>query len=129
LNNQIYQHQYINLTKEIREFLVKLFEIPRTGISEILNEQVISDGVCNEDLKAITEEKMIEYTGSHETFGKLWDLTITKVQYEIAFPPEVVLPELEDAIKASEEKRPYCGACVSHHGRHSNDCITNNTIK
>jgi len=138
---QIYQAQYIRLDKEIREKLIKDFNIQKSQVCEIKDNTLISDGVSNEDLQVVTQETMMEYLGITEAlpWGYLWELTLTKIDKELH--PELHKDELPimggilkiesmvDAIKASEEKRPYCGACVSHHGKHSKNCITNNTIK
>ena len=128
----------MHLDKDVRDLLVSKFDIPRTGIREIVDGTVVSDGVCNEDLKSLTEEKMSEYLNGvkHETFGHLVDLVVLKLKEELN--PTIKVEEkidtekleiIEEAIKAASEPRPYCGACTTHRGRHSKNCVTNNTIK
>ena len=84
--NQIYQQVWISLDKEIRNLLAKDLKIMRTGITEIRDQVVISDGFTNDDLKQITLEKMCEYIGSQETFSRAWELTIAKAK-SILNPP------------------------------------------
>lgn len=104
--DRIYQHQWITLDRDVREHLTKIFDIPTTGIAEIRDQSVISDGKTNEDLKAITSEKMATYVGSLEEFPRLWELTLSKVKYEL-HPPIFI---------------PYCGTCDAKSGRHKKGC-------
>lgn len=74
------------LDKQVRNHLVKVFNIPRTGITEIRDQEIIRDGYSDEDLKAITLEKMNEYIGSTEVFPRAWELTCSKARYELNPP-------------------------------------------
>ena len=135
MTNQIWQHQFIHLDVPVKERLRKIFNIPKTGIVEVLNETVISDGVTNDDLKVLTEEAMSAYLGDvpHETFGHLFDLVIEKIKHEIAHPPIVIelssITPIDEAIKISSEPKEYCGACVTHKGRHRKTCPTGIVIE
>ncbi len=100
------------LPKDVRDLLVLRFDIPKTGISEIRDQDLISDGRTVEDLKAITLEKMCIYIGSEETYARAWELTCAKAKYELSPPPieiksnpiieekEIVItPSVEEIIK------------------------------
>lgn len=85
--NNVFVHTWMALPREIRGHLVDVFKIERTGISEIRDNEVISDGYSNIDLQAITLEKMNEYIGSTETsFPHAWEVTCSKAKGEL-YPP------------------------------------------
>lgn len=50
--------QWISLPIQIRVRLVEIFDIPRSGNTEVENNQVVTDGYTHKDLAKITEEKM-----------------------------------------------------------------------
>ena len=54
------------------------FGLKRTGVTEIMNEQVVTDGYSNHDLIELTKENMSAWVGSDETFHRAWELTIAK---------------------------------------------------
>lgn len=97
---KIYSQNWVDLPKEVRQRLSEVFGIERTGITEVRDQTVISDGYTNTDLQAITLEKMEEYIGSKETFHRAWELTLAKVKYELN-PPTIVIGEGE--LKDKEE--------------------------
>ena len=72
--------------KKIKDRLVEVFDIPWTGIRSIIDQTVLLDGYSDEDLKAITLEKMIAYIGSEETFPRAWEITCMKAKGEV-YPP------------------------------------------
>ncbi len=84
----IYTQHWITLDKETREHLTKVFNIPTSGIAEIRDQTLISDGKTNTDLQAITSEAMEAYVGSKEPFARLWELTLMKSKYEL-HPPTI----------------------------------------
>ena len=86
--DKIYQPQWMSLDKKTREHLSKVFSIPQSGITEIRDDMVLSDGKTNGDLSAINEFKMSEYVGSKESYPRLWELTLAKCKYELD-PPVV----------------------------------------
>lgn len=88
---------WMSLPRETRKHLVKVFDIERTGISEVRDNEVITDGYTNQDLEAITREKMVKYTGSDESFSRLWEVTLSKVKYELnpPIPLGVIPPTIE----------------------------------
>jgi len=89
----MYQQHWIALPKDVRNQLVNIFGLQRTGISEIRDQTVISDGYCNADLEGITKEKMAEYTGFPltESFMHLLEKTLAKVQSDLH--PELKVAE------------------------------------
>lgn len=87
--NKIYQQHWIELPNDIRKHLIGVFGIMKTGIAEVRDTTLISDGVTNNDLQVITEVKMQEYVGSKEAFPRLWELTLAKAKYELNPPQEL----------------------------------------
>lgn len=85
---RIYQQHWMSLPKDIRHRLMVVFDIQKSGITEIRDQDVVSDGVTNADLSAITLQKMNEYIGSEENFARAWEITLAKARYELN-PPEI----------------------------------------
>lgn len=100
-HEKITPQQFILLPKETREHLATVFNIPKSSHTEIRDSEVITDGRTMADLEAISKEKMAEYVGSDETFGRLWELTIAKAHSELHPPVGVIkaapVPESEPA--------------------------------
>ena len=110
---RIYQHSWISYPKEVRERLTKIFFIPTSGVAEIKDQEVLSDGKTNTDLLVITKDKLISYVGESADFPTLWEKTLAKVDLELhplPTPPEPV------------EFPPYCDTCTSTKGRHKAIC-------
>lgn len=84
--NQIFPQVWIHLSKEVRAHLVKVFSLVRSGVTEVRDQEVISDGFTVDDLKQITLEKMNKYIGSVETFPRAWEITLSKVYSELNPP-------------------------------------------
>lgn len=98
---------WTELSHPVRTKLVEVFGIVKTGISEVRDQTLISDGTTTDDLKVITAEKMAEYVGSDvadTSYARLWELTLAKVKYELN-PPTVVIGEgqLKDKEELNEE--------------------------
>jgi patatin-like phospholipase/acyl hydrolase len=145
MQTNIYPQQWLHLSKEVRLHLMKVFGIIRTGITEIRDQEVISDGFTADDLKAITLEKMCEYIGSQETFLRAWEVTLAKIHAELN-PPigeirnvngegtiidieediRVELPAGEVTVEKSEmtftPEKPWCDTCTSKGVRHKLGC-------
>jgi len=92
--NNVPTQLWMQLEKTIRNHLVSVFNIPRTGVTEIFNNEVRADGYSAEDLKAITLEKMTEYIGSEETFPRAWEITCSKANSEVNPPMNMLKPEV-----------------------------------
>ena len=86
--NSVPPQLWMQLDKKVRHHLVEIFKIPRTGITEIYNEEIRADGYSIDDLKAISLDKMIAYIGSEETFPRAWEMSCAKANSELN--PEVV---------------------------------------
>ena len=100
---KVYQQHWIDLPKDVRQKLAEVFDIERTGITEIRDNTVISDGFTNKDLEAITLPKMTEYIGSDETFHRAWELTLMKVRSELNPPVmEIGVGSIEDSVRVVE---------------------------
>jgi hypothetical protein len=86
----IYPHVWLRLPRDVREHLVTIFKIGKSGVSEVKDMEVVSDGRTDEDLSVITLEAMNKYIGSVETdFDKAWDITVSKAIYEL-HPPVAI---------------------------------------
>lgn len=89
--------QFMHLSREIREYLGHMWKIPQSGISEVRDQTVISDGHTYDDLATITHEKMTEYIGSEETFARAWEITVAKAYSELHPPIGVIKRNVEYA--------------------------------
>lgn len=89
--------QLMQITREVREYLYLMWKIPKSGITEVLNESVIADGHTYDDLAVITLEKMCEYIGSEESFGRAWELTCAKA-YADLHPPIGMIKGAEQVV-------------------------------
>jgi hypothetical protein len=89
------------LDKPIRTYLAIVFEIPMTGVREIIDDRIICDGHSNADLMAVTLDKMIAYIGSEETFPRAWELTCMKAKSDLN-PPVNLPPVIQMADEPKE---------------------------
>lgn len=88
---------WMALPLDERAHLANVFSVEKTGVTEVRDNVVISDGYRYEDLFAITAQKMIDYVGSTETFPRLWELTCAKARFEL-HPPVGVIRGSEEVI-------------------------------
>lgn len=136
--DKLYTQHWIELPKDIRAHLKKVFSISSTGLTEVRDQTLISDGTTNEDLaRAFTKESMTRYVGSDGTFPHLWTCTVSKANFEIN-PPMAIrdnpqVPELDlstmvpvpaDILKEIQEIPviKWCDFCDSKGVRHSKTC-------
>lgn len=128
---KVYVANWMALPKETKEHLIKVFNIVKTGNSEVRDQEVVTDGYTNDDLNAITLDKMAEYTGSPttETFHRLWEITLAKVHYELHPPfdlnegltPTVTLNPEQPVVPPETKKFcEYCSALGPV--KHMKDC-------
>ena len=103
--NQIFPQVWIALDKEVRDHLAKIFSIERTGVTEIVDQRVVSDGYTATDLLAITLEKMNEYIGSTESFARAWEVTLAKVHSEL-HPPLGVIESVDGEMVVAPMPEP-----------------------
>lgn len=124
---QLYTQYWLDLPKETKAHLVKIFNIPKTGITEVRDQTVVQDGHTNDDLKAVTCENMAAYVGSPADvpFHRLWEITLAKVHYEL-HPPVGTIGEGGLVSSPNEPTvapvKKYCDTCVSTAGRHRKGC-------
>lgn len=83
----------MHISKEVRDYLAAMWKIPQSGITEIRDQTVLSDGHTYDDLSVITLEKMTEYIGSEESFARAWELTVMKAYSELHPPVGVIKGE------------------------------------
>jgi hypothetical protein len=86
----ILPQQWMHVPRETREKIATDFNVGRSGVTEIRDSEVITDGRSREDLSILTAEAMSEYVGSEESFGRLWELTIAKAHAELHAPVGVI---------------------------------------
>lgn len=87
---QIVPQLWMMLPKAERDLIAKKFDLKRTGMTEVINEDVVTDGYRMEDLKEITLEKMTAFIGSEESFMRAWELTVMKTR-SLLNPPQVFI--------------------------------------
>ncbi len=94
--DKVYHPHWINLDRDIRDHLRKVFSVGKSGITEVRDQTLITDGTTNEDLAhAFTLPAMCKYIGSEETFPRAWEITVSKAKYEVH--PPVNMPILQIA--------------------------------
>lgn len=88
--DRVAPQMWMMLGKDERDRLAHVFKIEATGITEVRDNEVLTDGFKYEDLAGITKEKMTEYVGSEESYPRLWELTVAKVRSELHPPVGVI---------------------------------------
>lgn len=79
---------WLSLPMNVRLHLKKVFGIPRSEGTNVVDGHVVSDGHTHPDLARITIPAMQEYLASDETdFHTLFALTVDKVEAELAPAP------------------------------------------
>lgn len=85
--------------REERLVIAEQFLMSRTGITEVRDMTVISDGHSETDLQAINVETMRAFVGEPEdselSFSRLWELTCAKA-FSIVHPPVLEVRSRED---------------------------------
>lgn len=74
--------EWLHLSQEVRNKLVEIFRIPRSGFTHVIDGQVQTDGYTYENLKVITIQTMQDFLkeGSPEdTFDDLLEKVIQRV--------------------------------------------------
>lgn len=99
---QITTHVWMMLSREVRQQLITDFDLSRNGVTEVIDDRVITDGYNNDDLKVITLERMAEYVGSTGTFMDLWQITCSKANGIINPPIPVVIATAQVSISADK---------------------------
>lgn len=98
----------MTVSTELRERVAEVFNIGRTGISEIRDQQHVSDGRIQSDLDAITRDGMAAYVGSpvSESFARLWELTLAKAHSELHPPIGVIGKEELPETNTTDDEKP-----------------------
>lgn len=87
--------QFMHVSKEVRDYLAAMWKIPRSGITEIRDQEVLSDGHTYEDLGVITHEMMNKYIGSEESFARAWELSVMRAYSELHPPVGIIGGDVE----------------------------------
>ncbi len=120
---KIYVQVWMDLPKETKDHLIKIFSLSRTGITEIRDQTVVTDGYTNNDLATLTADKMSAYVGSpigELSFSRLWEITLSKIKFELH--PPVLEIQKDGLIIDIPPVKKYCDTCVSTAGRHRKGC-------
>lgn len=113
--SRIFIPQWMLLEKPVRDQLAKDFNIPQSGIIEIRNEEVLTDGKTNQDLEAITKEKLVEYCKQDGEFSFLFNIAVKKAKFRAGG----ITISKNDIIVMD---KPYCETCPAKSGRHKKGC-------
>lgn len=116
---KIPQQLWMMLTREQRVHLAQVFDIKKTGVAEIRDSEVISDGHSSLDLEGITAEKMEAYVGSSESFSRLWELTVAKCKYELNPPQELPHAALQTIHTINNEEQTSSTEVKAGRGKRS----------
>lgn len=101
-HEKITPQHWMLLDKETRIHLAKHFNIPVSGVTEIRDQELITDGRTMADLEALSLQAMCEYVGSQETFGRAFELTIAKAHSELHPPVGEIRAQSNSAVVSVE---------------------------
>ena len=113
---KVFPHLWMHVKRPVRMHLIKVFAIPGpSGITEVVDQTVVSDGYKQDDLNAITLEKMMQYIGQDEplSFSRMWELTVQKAEFELnPIKPEEIgttrsektIPQKKSTVPSGEVK-------------------------
>ena len=99
----IYPAVWMALPKEVKVHLAKVFGLSPTGITEVRDNTVVSDGYTIDDLRKISRENMCNYIGSEETFLRAWEITLSKVHTEL-HPGVIEIKDVISSVKHESKK-------------------------
>lgn len=108
-HEKVVPQHWMLLPKDIRQHLATVFNIGMSGVTEIRDQEVITDGRTLNDLAALSAERMAEYVGSTESFARLFELTVAKAHSELHPPVGVIMSHeeiLEEKIATQERVFP-----------------------
>ena len=82
---------WVSLPNEVRWRIRNIFNIPRSGVSDVVDFRIVSDGTTHEDIKVLTAPKMQEYLGTKEQdFHRLFDLVVARVIDQMSNPKDMI---------------------------------------
>lgn len=143
IDGQVSYQIWIKLPKEVRDKLVQLFHIPRSGSTVVDYGQqgnvVVSDGYKPTDIETITLEKMqalldTDRTNFYELFSEVIehaDRLLKPKDKEVTFyddlTPGVGMAELVKDLPKPDDRVTivhiaFCDTCTSKGGRHLKTC-------
>ena len=96
--------QWMQQPLEIRTYLSQMWKIPYSGVTEIRDQTVLSDGHSYDDLKRVDLETMNTYIKSEETFGRAWELTCARAYSDLHPPEKMIQKPLEDNTNNHDKK-------------------------
>lgn len=128
INASVSYQIWLKLPKEIRDKLVVMFHIPRSGSTVVdygaAGTVVVSDGFKPEDIESITLEKMqtVMDTDSTDFYGLFEEIILN---IDALMQPKVAsdhngneeLTPAQDIVKT-----PFCPTCTSKGVRHLKTC-------
>ena len=94
--------EWLKLEVDTRRKLINQFSIPKSGVVEVANNQLVCDGVTEKDLKELGIGKMIGYLAedlsfySESLFNDLLNLTIKKINGENITPAQKSSEQVSD---------------------------------
>ena len=75
---------WVSLPTEVRNKFRSLFGINKSGITEVDDNRIVSDGTTHTDLSVLTIPKLQEYTGDKsDDFYKLFYKAVEKINNEL----------------------------------------------
>jgi len=76
---------WVSLPNEVRHRIRSIFNIPKSANTHVDDGRILSDGVTDTDLRALTVGKMQVYLSETESvdFHKLFDKVVAKVNDEL----------------------------------------------
>jgi hypothetical protein len=87
-------HTWVSLPNEVRRRIRVVFDISKTGFTEVSDGVILSDGVTQSDFKSLTIEKMQKYLNDESVdFHKLFDKVVAKINDEISGKIPVILSQ------------------------------------
>lgn len=104
-HDKVVPQHWMLLPKDIRAHLAVVFNIRVSGVTEIRDQDVITDGRTINDLEALSLERMCDYIGSEETFARAFELTIAKAHAELHPPVGVIKGEVEAPVEPVEKPK------------------------
>ena len=105
---RIYPLVWLAQSRGVREQLALDLKLPKTGLTEVRDQELISDGYSVYDLQNITVDALIGYVGKKKSFQELWEASVEKAQEKIGekAPKPKAPEEKKEEAKVTEPKAP-----------------------
>lgn len=98
---------WLTLSIDTRNYLRRVFDIPRSGHVEVFDGRVLTDGTMITDLQSLTVKKMQDYLNSEETdFYELFNKVIEKIENPNIDYGEIKRAEIVAQVETYEETEP-----------------------